>query len=154
MTEDLKDALWEDLSPFRMDQATIDETMAKAAGCTVTWVAKNGQSMGVYVSHAIIDGVLWLTTTGNRSKTRAWERDPRTSVVFGVPEGSVTAVGTIDLHDNAEERRIFLDALYDKGGSPEEMREMYMKHMNTPGRLVGPVHVKKYITFDVRKLVW
>lgn len=152
---DSNDVVWEDLSSFRMDQAAIDETIEKADGCTVTWVAKNGQPMGVWVSHAVIDGQVWLTTTGNRSKTRAWKRDPRTSVVFGIPGlGSVTIVGTIDLHDNAKERRIFLEKLFDRGGQPEELREAYMQHMDSEGRLVGPVTVKKYITFDQRKLVF
>ena len=49
-------------------------------------------------------------------------------------------------------RRVFLDALFDKGGDKESERESFMKHMNTEGRLVGPVTVKKYITFDRRKL--
>ena len=155
MAENADDVVWEDLSPFRMDQTAIDETITEASGCTVTWVAANGQSMGVWVSHAVIDGEVWLTTTGNRSKTRAWKRDPRTSVVFSHPtRGSVTIVGTIDLHDNAEERTAFLTELFNRGGQPEELRELWMKHMDSEGRLVGPVKVKKYITFDQRKLVF
>jgi hypothetical protein len=68
--------------------------------------------------------------------------------------GSVTIVGTIDLHDNAEERTAFLTELFNRGGQPEELRELWMKHMDSEGRLVGPVKVKKYITFDQRKLVF
>ena len=154
MSSDLEAHDWEDLSPFRMDQEGIDDVIKNASGCTVTWVAANGQSLGVWVRHALLDGKIWLTTTGNRSKTRAWKRDPRTSLVFSSDYGSVTAVGTIDLHDNAEERTRFLNALFDRGNAPEERREAYLKHMDTPGRLVGPFTVKKYITFDSRKLVF
>lgn len=155
MAKDLKEHKWEDLSPFRMDQKAIDETIEASSGCTVTWVDDTGQSMGVWVSHVVMDGDVWLTTTGNRSKTRAWKRDPRTSVCFGVPAiGSVTIVGTIELRDDPVMRTRFLNTLFNRGGSPEHMRADFLKHMDTAGRLVGPVKVKKYITFDQRKLVY
>ena len=60
---------WEDLNPFRMDQEAIDEVLSLAPGCVVTWVAQNGQPMGVWVSYVVMDGEVWVTTTGNRSKT-------------------------------------------------------------------------------------
>jgi hypothetical protein len=147
---------WEDLSPFRMDQEAIDEVLALAPGCVVTWVAKNGQPMGVWVSHVVMDGELWVTTTGNRSKTRAWKRDPRTTAVFGVPGiGSVTLVGKVDLHDDAAERTRFLETLWAKTSRDDnEMRASWLQHMNTDDRLVGPVRAEKYITFDERKLAY
>jgi hypothetical protein len=147
---------WEDLSPFRMDQEAIDEVLALAPGCVVTWVAKNGQPMGVWVSHVVMDGEVWVTTTGNRSKTRAWARDPRTTAVFGVPGiGSVTVVGRVELRDDAGERTRFLETLMEKiGMSREEGGNSWMEHMNTDGRLVGPVRADKYITFDERKLAY
>jgi hypothetical protein len=155
MANDLKEHVWEDLSPFRMDQKAIDECIAAAPGCTVTWVDDTGLAMGVWVSHVVMDGQVWLTTTGNRSKTRAWKRDPRTTVVFGVPAiGSVTIVGTIELRLDPVMRTRFLNTLFDRGGSPEAMRKDFLKHMDTEGRWVGPVKVKKYITFDQRKLVY
>ena len=151
--EELRERMWEDLSPFRLDKEGIDQVINEAAGCAVTWVAPNGRAMGVYVSHAVIDGEVWLTTTGNRSKTRAWKRDPRTAVVFGGPRGSVTLLGSIDMNDDAVQRTRFLNALYDKGGNPEEGRAGFLKHMDSPGRFTGPVKAEKYITFDPQKLV-
>jgi|TARA_B100001971_G_C18213748_1_gene552457 hypothetical protein len=154
VSDDLKDAAWEDLSPFRMDEETIHQVIDRAFGCTVTWNAKNGQSMGVWVSHVVMDDQVWLTTTGNRSKTRAWKRDPRTSVVFGDQElGSVTIVGTIELTYDAELRTRFLNKLFDRNGTNAPGREAFLQHMDTEGRMVGPLTVKKYITFDPRKLV-
>jgi hypothetical protein len=94
-----------------------------------------------------------VTTTGNRSKTRAWARDPRTAAVFGGPRGSVTLLGNVELSYDAKDRRSFLDALWDKTGGPEEGREPWMSHMNTEGRMTGPIKVEKYITFDPQKLV-
>jgi hypothetical protein len=154
--EELRERVWEDLSPFRLDQEGIDQVMLEAPGCVVTWVAKNGRAMGVYVTHAIIDGEVWVTTTGNRSKTRAWKRDPRVSAVFGVPGiGSVTLLGTIELSYDPDNRTRFLKSMYGKlmPELPAEALELHLKHMDTPGRLTGPIKVEKYITFDQRKLV-
>jgi hypothetical protein len=152
---DLKEAKWEDLDPFRMDQEAIDETLEKAPGCVVTWVAKNGRAMGVWVSHAVIDGQVWITTTGNRSKTQAWKRDPRVTAVFHAEDiGSVTLVGSVEMSDDAKHRTRFLNALYDRGTRGEEDRPLYMKHMDTEGRATGPIIAEKYISFDERKLVW
>ncbi len=153
--DELRERMWEDLSPFRLDQAGIDQVIAEAGGCAVTWVAPNGRAMGVWVSHAVIDGQVWLTTTGNRSKTRAWKRDSRTAVVFGGPRGSVTLLGSIDMNDDAAQRTRFLNALYDRGGGErsEEGRAGFLKHMDSPGRFTGPIKAEKYITFDPQKLV-
>jgi hypothetical protein len=146
---------WEDLSPFRMDQEAIDEVLEQAPGCAVTWVAENGQPMGVWVSFVVMDGEVWVTTTGNRSKTRAWARDARTTAVFGVPGiGSVTIVGRVDLHDDAADRRRFLETLWERGNSDPEKRESWLDHMDSSDRKVGPIHVDKYITFDERKLAY
>ena len=154
---------WEDLNVFRMDQEAIDELLAVAPGCTVTWVAKNGQPMGVWVSYVVMDGEVWVTTTGNRSKTRAWERDPRTTAVFGVTGmGSVTLVGRVDLKDDPALRTKFLETLWERnlGGRDtsdaevEAMRASWLQHMDTDGRVVGPIHADKYITFDERKLAY
>lgn len=147
--------IWEDLNPFRMDQATIDEVMREATGCTVTYVRKDGQPIGVWVSHAFLDGVLYVTTTGNRGKTSAWRRDPRMSATFEVgPKGSVTAIGRVELIDDPELRHRFLSALADRSGLTGEQRELWFKHMDTEGRLTGRVTVEKYVTFDPRKLSW
>ena len=72
--------------------------------------------------------------------------------------GSVTLVGRVDLHDDAAEQTRFLETLWNRtdrsGEDPANMRDSWMNHMNTEGRLVGPVHAKKYITFDERKLAF
>lgn len=146
---------WEDLSAFRMDPESIQECINTAPGCSVTWVDKNGRAMSVWITPAIIDGEVWVTTTTNRSKTKAWLKDPRTTVVFGVPGfGSVTIVGKVELTDDPQKRRLFLETLYD--GIPRERddahRELWMKSMDTEGRITGRIKVEKYITFDERKL--
>jgi hypothetical protein len=152
---DLKEAKWEDLDPFRMNQEETDDVIQDAPGCVVTWVAKNGRAMGVWVSHAVIDGQVWITTTGNRSKTQAWKRDPRVAAVFHAEDkGSVTLLGRVELSDDPKNRTRFLNALYDRGTRGEEDRALYMKHMDTEGRSTGPIIAEKYITFDERKLVW
>ena len=109
--------------------------------------------MAVWVTHAIIDGAVWVTTTSNRSKTQAWQRDPRTAAAFGVPGlGSVTLLGRVELSDDAANRQRFLDALFPRVGYPDSVREVWMNAMDTPDRVTGPILPEKYITFDERKL--
>lgn len=147
------DVKWEDLNPFRLDQAGIDAVIDQAPGCAVTWVARNGRAMGVWVSHTVLDGQVWITTTGNRTKTLAWQRDPRTVAVFGVPKlGSVTLVGRVELSLDAELRRRFLVSLFPRFDHPQGVYDIWMEAMDTEDRYVGPIVAEKYITFDERKL--
>lgn len=144
---------WEDLNAFRMSDADAWEVVARAAGCTVTFARKDGHTIGVWVSHAVLDGDLYVSTTANRPKTRAWLRDPRMSACFAVPGvGSVTVVGRIALGEEPRLRRRFLEALCDRLAIPAEARASWIGHMDTEGRVIGKVAVENLITFDERKL--
>jgi len=143
---------WEDLNAFRMTDADAWATIAAAKGCTVTWVRSDGHPLAVWVTHGILDGTLWLTTTAGRPKTTAWLRDPRMSAVFGVPgTGSVTVVGRVALREDRAAQRRALEAIADRLEIAAG-RDNWMQAMDTEGRLVGPVTVEKLITFDERKL--
>jgi len=147
------DVVWEDLNTFRMSDVDAWRTIDAAPGCVVTWARRDGHPLGVWVTHAVLDGTLWLTTTVGRPKTTAWQRDPRLSAVFGVPGmGSVTVVGRISLREDRVTQRRFLVAIRDRLQIPATARESWMEHMDSDGRLLGPVMVEKLITFDERKL--
>lgn len=145
---------WEDLNMFDMSDEDAWKVIADAPGCTVTFSRKDGHTIGVWVSHAVMDDVLYVTTTANRPKTRAWERDPRMSACFAVPGlGSVTVVGRVELGENKALRRRFLEALCDRLDiSDPQARESWIGKMDTDGRVIGKVAVEKLITFDERKL--
>jgi len=150
MSEDTK---WEKLDSFRMADEDAHELIDKAPGCAACWVRKDGHPLAVWISHARLDGELYVTTTENRPKTAAWLRDPRTSLVFGVPGmGAVTVVGRVELADDAVLRRRFLAALATKMGLSGELRDGWIRAMNSDGRLVGRIAVERLITFDERKL--
>lgn len=147
------DTAWESLNAFRMSEADAWRTVDAAPGCVVTWTRRDGHPLGVWVTHAVLDGVLWLTTTVGRPKTSAWLRDPRMSAVFGVPGmGSVTVVGRVELREDRAAQRRFLEAIRDRLAIPAEHQASWMGHMDSDGRLVGPVMVEKLITFDETKL--
>ena len=147
------EVVWEDLNAFRMSDADAWHTIDAAPGCVVTWARRDGHPLGVWVTHAVLDGALWLTTTVGRPKTASWLRDPRLSAVFGVPSmGSVTVVGRISLREDRVMQRRFLVAIRDRLQIPATARESWMEHMDSDGRLLGPVTVEKLITFDERKL--
>ena len=147
------DTVWEDLNAFRMTREEAFRVMDRAEGCSVCWTRRDGHPIAVWVSHALLDGELYVTTTANRPKTMAWQRDPRTSVVFGVPGmGAVTVVGRVELEDDAKLRRRFLEALVDKMGHTGAARASWLQHMDSDGRLIGRIVPEKLITFDERKL--
>ena len=153
MTTEGDETVWENLNPYRMTQEEADEVIRDADGATVCWTRGDGRAIGVWVSHAVLDGDLYVTTTGNRAKTREWKQDPHISVVVHARgKGSVTVMGTVDLSDDRALVTRFLESLADRGGMPPERREFWMKRMNSGGRLVGKVTPEKYITFDERKL--
>jgi len=118
-------------------------------------VRKDGHSLGVWVSHAMIDGDVWVTTTTNRPKTKAWRKDPRMSAIFGVAgKGAVTIVGRIEITEDPAMRTKFLTALADNMKLTGDQRRLWFVHMDTEGRIVGKIVPDKYITFDERKLEW
>lgn len=153
MAEQDDDVVWEDLSAFRMDPETIQECIDLATGCAVTWMDPKGRAMGVWVTPAVVDGEVWVTTTADRTKTKAWLKDGRTTAIFGVAGlGSVSIVGTVELTEDPVKRRRFLEALYAKSFQKDaEHRENWLKAMDSDGRMVGVIKAEKYITFDERK---
>lgn len=152
--ESLKEHVWEDLTPFRMNKQEIDEIINEAPGCTVCWARKDGHPVGVYVSHVVLDGDVYLTSTLNRPKTNVWKRDPRVAVSFGIDgKGAVTIMGHVELSEDARLRRRWLEGLADRAGYTGAHRDGWMAHMDTDGRIIARVVPEKYITFDQRKLV-
>ncbi len=147
---------WENIEQFRMTREEADKVIAEAPGCTVCWTRKDGQPLGVWMSHAVFDGHVWVTTTENRPKTKAWRRDPRASAVFGIGgKAAVTLVGRVEISDDPKLRMRFLTALADKMGLTDpELRRQWYVHLDSPGRVIVKIVPEKYITFDERKLVW
>jgi hypothetical protein len=150
-----------------MDQASIDDVIQEALGCTICWVRKDGHPMAVWVSHAVLDGKIYVSSTENRPKTKAWLKDPRTSAVFEVKtKGAVTAVARLKLSSDAKLRTRFLIELFKKSARdqaetaasvPEkesELLDKWLEHMDTPNREIAELVVEKYLTFDQRKLEW
>ena len=144
---------WEDLNIFRMSDEDAWTLMDKVKGCAVSWARRDGQTISVWVSHAVMDGELYVTTTDDRPKTKAWLRDPRTSATFGLPGmGSVTVLGRVQLSKDPALRTRFLRDLLRRLEIPAAGEEQWMEAMDTEGRMVGKVEIEKFITFDERKL--
>ncbi len=147
------DQKWEQLDALRMSDEDAYELIAKAPGCSACWVRKDGHPLGVWITHVVLDGKIYVTSTENRPKTKAWLEDGRTSLVFGMPGiGSVTVVGRVELENNPPLRTRFLEGMADHMGLKGKARAGWLKAMDTDGRLVGQVHVDRLITFDERKM--
>jgi len=147
------DVRWEQLDSFRMSDEEAYDLIAKAPGAAACWTRADGHPLGVWVTHVVLDGEIYVTSTENRPKTRAWLRDGRTSLVFGMPGvGSVTVVGRVQLENNPPLQTRFLETMADNMKLTGKLRAGWLKAMDTEGRLVGRVHVERMITFDERKL--
>lgn len=147
------DVKWEQLDSFRMSDEDAYDLIAKAPGCAACWTRQDGHPLGVWVTHVVLDGKIYVTSTENRPKTRAWLRDERTSLVFGVPGlGSVTVVGRVRLTVDPPLQIRFLEAMADNMQLSGKLRLGWLKAMDTTGRLVGCIEVERLITFDERKL--
>ena len=147
------DQKWEQLDSFRMTDEDAYALIEKAPGCAATWIRKDGHPLGVWITHVVLDGKIYVTSTENRPKTTAWLKDGRTSLVFGVPGfGSVTAVGRVELENNPPLQTRFLEAMAAHMKLTGDARTTWLKAMDTDGRLVGQLVVDRLITFDERKL--
>lgn len=157
MGDNEKVTYWEDLDAYQMDEETIRRTIDEADGCVVCWTTKDGGPSAAYVSHAVLDGDVYVTMTKGRAKTVAWRRDPRMAAVFDVPGRAVTIRGRIELDDDPALSRRFLEALAMKmtpGDTPEAgmFRDIFLRHMDSPKRVTGRIIPEKYLTFDAASL--
>lgn len=152
---DLKDAAWEDLTPFRMTPEEIDTVIQEASGCVVTWARKDGHPMGVFVWHVPMKEGIVLASTNNRPKTGAWRRDPRTTVIFEVEnKGAVSIVGRVEHLPGRDLVHRWCAGLADRKGYTGGERERWMFHMDTEDREAFRLVPEKYITFAQGKLEW
>jgi hypothetical protein len=137
----------EKLDPFRMTAEETAEVIREAAGCTVTWLRRDGHPAAAYVQSIVLDGKLYITSTADRGKNLAWRRDPRTTAVFEAPlKGGVTLLGRVEFDpDPALRRRVFA-AMADGVGVEGEARARYLSHIDTPSREVIRIISEKYVT--------
>jgi hypothetical protein len=137
----------EKLDPFRMTAEETAEVIGEAAGCTVTWLRRDGHPAAAYVQSIVLDGQLYITSTADRGKNLAWRRDPRTTAVFEAPlKGGVTLLGRVEFDaDPALRRRVFA-AMADGVGVEGEARERYLSHISTASREVIRIIPEKYVT--------
>ena len=146
---------FEDLSAYRMDDATLAELLGAQTECTFAWVAGGGWPRAVTMTFVHDRGRFWLSATTNRGRIGAVRRDPRVSLVVSstgtrLPPGkSVTYRGTVTVHDDRETLLWFLDALgLRRFPDDAAYRAQYIAGLDSPNRVVLEVTPVETLTFD------
>src|SRR5690606_16697293 len=108
---------YEDVRAFQLDEPRLHDLLTSQNECSFVWSTKEGWPVGVVMSYVWRDGKIWLTSSRQRKRIKAVERDNRVSVIIsslGTPLGpgkTVTFKGRCTIHDDAATKAWFYPAL-------------------------------------------
>lgn len=150
---------YEDVKGFTLDDSRMEELLTTQNECSFVWSTKDGWPVGVIMSFVWRDGRIWLTSSKQRKRIAAVQRDDRVSVIIsglGTPMGSgktVTLKGHVRLHDDAETKRWFYPALAAAIFPGNERRQLsFSRFLDSPGRVILEVAPVGTISHDIDKL--
>jgi hypothetical protein len=127
----------------RMSDADALRFVESARGCVVTWSRSDGHPVGAWGCHAVVDGAIYFSSLEDKAKNRAWQRDPRTTMIVEGPSGTVALYGRMErlAADDGRRERI-INQIVDKmlaqaeAGQRAQITapEDYRALVNTPRR--------------------
>ncbi len=119
--------------------------------CVISWVTKDCQPVACAMAYIVLDGKIVLSSTRNRDKVRAFQRNPAISICFqGSGFKQVTVRGRVTLSSDPELVRRWTEAHVDSWGrtlSPQQ-REVEIARYLSPDRVLLIVEVEKMRTFN------
>jgi len=158
---------YDDVKQYRLDPEREQELLKTAGECVFCWANKAGHPIGVITAYVPVDGKIWMTATRDRVRIKAIARDGRSSIVIsskGTPMGggkTVTYKGHTVIHDDPETKmwmyRLLaggMAAREDEGNQFTEglSPELFVKFLDTPGRVVLEFTSEMAIPFDGDKM--
>lgn len=151
---------YEELSSYSLDKDKLDRLLHEQNELNFMWATKDGWAVGVFMSFVWRDGSFWVTSTTQRPRMRAIERDPRVSVsLSGVgtslgPARTATAKGRVRIHDDQATKDWFYPELARRiiPGVPAIARG-FARMLDSERRVVIEVVPEKWITYDAAKLM-
>ena len=150
---------YEDVRSYTMDDNVLERLLSEQTELNFMWGTKDHWPVGVFMSFVWRDGSFWLTSSTQRARIRAIERDPRVSVAVssvGTSLGrqkSATAKGRVIIHDDDGTKAWFYPALA-KRVMPDiaAVQRAFVALLDSESRVVLEVIPEKWITFDVSKM--
>lgn len=150
---------YEDVRAFTLDQTRQHELLTAQNECSFVWSTKDGWPVGVIMSYVWRDGKIWLTSSRQRKRINAVQRDDRVSIIIsglGTPMGSgktVTIKGHCRLLDDDEIKAWFYPALAAAIFPGNERRQQnFTRFLDSPGRVILEVTPVATISHDIDKL--
>lgn len=150
---------YEDVKSFTLDDDRMQELLTTQNECSFVWSTRDGWPVGVIMSYVWRDGRLWLTSSKQRKRIAAVQRDDRVSVIvsgLGTPMGSgktVTLKGRVRLHEDADTKSWFYPALAAAIFPGNERRQQsFSRFLDSPARVILEVTPVGSISHDIDKL--
>ncbi len=123
--------------------------------CVIAWVTQKCEPVACTAAYAMLDGKVMLSSTTNRDKVKAFQRNPAVSLCFearGMKQ--VTARGTIEIDSDRELVRRWVAqhmSTFEPPVSNEERLAVGERYMS-PDRVVLIAHIDRLRSFDGGKM--
>ena len=150
---------YEDVRAFTLDDDRMTALLTSQNECSFVWSTRDGWPVGVIMSFVWRDAKLWLTSSRQRKRIAAVERDDRVSVIVSGlgtdlgPGKTVTLKGRCRLRTDAETKAWFYPALAAAIFPGKERRQQnFTRFLDSPGRVILEVTPVGTISHDIDKL--
>lgn len=150
---------YEDVKAFTLDDTRLQELLTSQNECSFVWSTKDGWPVGVIMSYVWRDGKIWLTSSRQRKRISAVQRDDRVSVIvsgLGTDIGSgktVTFKGHCRVTEDDATKAWFYPALAAAIFPGNERRQQnFTRFLDSPGRVILEVSPVGTISHDIDKL--
>jgi nitroimidazol reductase NimA-like FMN-containing flavoprotein (pyridoxamine 5'-phosphate oxidase superfamily) len=150
---------YEDIRAFTLDETRQQELLTCQNECSFVWSTKDGWPVGVIMNYVWRDGKIWLTSSRQRKRIAAVQRDDRVSIIIsglGTPMGSgktVTFKGHCRLLEDDETKAWFYQALAAAVfPGNDRRRKNFTRFLNSPARVILEVTPVRTTSHDSDKL--
>jgi nitroimidazol reductase NimA-like FMN-containing flavoprotein (pyridoxamine 5'-phosphate oxidase superfamily) len=145
------------IEPFTLDEAEVWRIIRESRRAAVAWVTRRCEPVVAQMSYCWYDDHIWITSTPNRDKYRAFVRNPAISLSIHDPKDwfkQVTIRGTVTLFHDREQVHRFIHHLI-TGGNQEVDESVYRREFerfDSPERAVMRVDIARIRSYDGRKM--
>ena len=149
-----------EISPFTLDDDNVKQLIEKTSHAVVSWVTKDNKPVSAVMLYVLVDGVITVTSTTNRSKYHSWRRNPNASFCIWDPDSigrQVTIRGQIEIKQDTELLHRFTKGFLTRffGGTPPSAERLAeeIEKFNAPDRHMMQLHIDKVLSHDLNQLL-
>lgn len=123
--------------------------------CVIAWVTRNCEPVACMAAYTMLDGKVTLSSTSNRDKVKAFQRNPAVSLCFqGKGMKQVTVRGKIEINRDPDlVHRWVIEHMgtFERQMSKAE-RQVTLERYMSPDRVLLIAHIERLRSFDGRKM--